>query len=138
MAYEVKVQALTTLGKSAQARALLEETLAQGRAAHRLDTEAQVQTQLGEIELKLGDQRKGVRDLEAAGTLAQRYGFHRITAEAMFDLYGAYRPQPEPSTVPNHRCGSSRSKSTCRPATSLARCRSNSLQSIAVARHLRH
>jgi hypothetical protein len=23
--------------------------------------------------------------------LAQRYGFHRITAEAMFDLYGAYR-----------------------------------------------
>jgi hypothetical protein len=33
MAYEVKAQALTTLGKSAQAEALLEETLAQGRAA---------------------------------------------------------------------------------------------------------
>jgi tetratricopeptide (TPR) repeat protein len=91
MAYEVKTQALTTLGKSAQARALLEDTLAQGRAAHRLDTEAQVQTLLGEIELKLGDERKGVRNLEAAGILAQRYGFHRITAEAMFDLYGAYR-----------------------------------------------
>jgi len=91
MAYEVKAQALTTLGRGAQARALLEETLAQGRAAHRLDTEAQVQTQLGEVELKLGDQIKGVRDLEAGGMLAQRYGFHRITAEAMFDLYGAYR-----------------------------------------------
>ena len=91
MAYEVKAQALTTLEKGAQARALLEETLAEGRAAHRLDTEAQVQTQLGEIELKLDNRRTGVRDLEAAGTLAQRYGFHRITAEAMFDLYGAYR-----------------------------------------------
>jgi len=80
MAYEVKAQALTTLGRGAQARALLEETLAKGRAAHRLDTEAQVQTQLGEVELKLGDHRKGVRDLEAGGMLAQRYGFHRITA----------------------------------------------------------
>jgi hypothetical protein len=69
----------------------LEEALAQGRAANRLDTEAQVQTQQGEVELKLGDQKKGVRDLGAAGTLAQRYRFHRITAEAMFDLYGAYR-----------------------------------------------
>jgi len=91
MAYEVKAQALTTLGRGEQAEGLLEKTLAQGRAAHRLDTEAQVQTQLGEVELKLGDQRNGVRDLEAAGMLAQRYGFHRISAEAMFDLYGAYR-----------------------------------------------
>jgi len=95
MAYEGKAQALTALGRPAEAKAVLLRTLPEAEAEHKQGHEAQVLILLGENALSLNDSSSGIQYLERAGQLAATLGFYRMVAQTMFDLASVYTQQGE-------------------------------------------
>jgi CHAT domain-containing protein len=95
MAYEGKAQALTALGRPAEAKAVLLRTLPEAEAEHKQGHETQVLILLGENALSLNDSSSGIQYLERAGQLGAALGFYRMVAQTMFDLANVYTRRGE-------------------------------------------
>jgi tetratricopeptide (TPR) repeat protein len=91
IAYEGKAEALTALGRKAEAEAFLKRALREAQAASRQGHEMQALILLGELEQKSGDPRQAEAYLHDAAQRAMQRRYYRMAAQAMFDLAEIYR-----------------------------------------------
>lgn len=91
MAYEGKAQALAALGRTDDAKKVLQDTLAEAKAAEKRGHEAQVLILLGKLASRIGDRSQAIGYLEEAAQSATRMQFYSIEADAMLELARLYR-----------------------------------------------
>ena len=91
MGYEGKAQALVSLGKTDEAKVVLENALAKARSQEKRGHEAQLLILLGKLAAQKGDRQQAVKYLEDAGQFATQAQFYRMEADAMFELARIYR-----------------------------------------------
>jgi CHAT domain-containing protein len=99
MAYEGKAQSLVSLGKSDEAKQVLEDALTKARSEHKRGHEAQLLILLGKLAAQTGNTREGIASLEEAGQFATRVQFFRMEADAMFELAKLYRDNGDLDTA---------------------------------------
>src|ERR1700721_1749536 len=91
MGYEGKAQALVSLGRTDEAKGVLENALAKARSQEKRGPEAQLLILLGKLATQRGDRQQAVKYLEDAGQFATQAQFYRMEADAMFELAQIYR-----------------------------------------------
>lgn len=91
MGYEGKAQALVSLGRTDEAKVVLENALAKARSQEKWGHEAQLLILLGKLAAQRGDRQQAVKYLEGAGQFATHAQFYRMEADAMFELAQIYR-----------------------------------------------
>src|SRR6202789_4334394 len=91
MGYEGKAQALVSLGRTDEAKEVLESALAKARSQEKRGHEAQLLILLGKLATQKGDRQQAVKYLEDAGQFATQAQFYRMEADAMFELAQIYR-----------------------------------------------
>ena len=91
MAFEGKAQALFALGKSNEAKQILEMALAQARSQQKRGHEAQLLILLGRLAAQAGDTKQAMENFEDAARLATEVQFFRMEADSMFELAKLYR-----------------------------------------------
>lgn len=99
MAYEGKAQTLVALGKPGEARKLLEDALAKARQQQKRGHQAAVLILLGTLAESTGDKAQAIHYLEQAGQFATSVQFHRMEADAMFELAKLYRDTGDLATA---------------------------------------
>jgi CHAT domain-containing protein len=90
MGYEGKAQALVSLGRTAEAKVVLENALTKARSQKKRGHEAQLLILLGKLAEQEGDRQQAVKYLEDAGQFATQSQFYRMEADAMFELAQIY------------------------------------------------
>jgi CHAT domain-containing protein/tetratricopeptide (TPR) repeat protein len=91
MGYEGKAQALTSLGRTEEAKSVLESALSKARSQEKRGHEAQLLILLGKLEAQTGKRQQALTYLEDAGQFAARVQYYRMEADAMFELATLYR-----------------------------------------------
>ena len=91
MGYEGKAQALVALGRPEEAKRVLDDALARARLQQKQGHAAQLLIVLGKLAAQQGNKREAIAHLEDAGQFATRVRFHRMEADAMFELAKLYR-----------------------------------------------
>src|SRR5580698_3095427 len=91
MGYEGKAQALVSLGRTDEAKEVLENALTKARSQEKRGHEAQLLILLGKLAAQKGDRQQAVKYLEDAGQFATQAQFYRMEADAMFELAQIYR-----------------------------------------------
>src|SRR5208337_1802669 len=81
MAYEGKAQGLVALGKSVEAKTVLEDALSKARSQQKRGHEAQLFILLGKLASQRGDRRQAITDLESAAQFSKRVQFFRMEAD---------------------------------------------------------
>ena len=99
MAYEGKAQSLVSLGKSNEAKQVLEDALTKARSEQKRGHEAQLLILLGKLAAQTGNTREGIASLEEAGQFATRVQVFRMEADAMFELAKLYRDSGDLDTA---------------------------------------
>src|SRR5260370_25205933 len=95
MAYEGKAEALVALGRTPEAKQLLEHGLAEARAEHLQGHETEILRVLGRVALQNGARVLATKYFEEAADLGIRFEFFRPVAEDMFDLAELYAQSGE-------------------------------------------
>jgi CHAT domain-containing protein len=91
MAYAGRATALSGVGRSADARQLLNKALATARAERRRDEESQALVLLGRVDMKTGATEEAKTYFKDAARIAAEAGFYRNLAQAMSDAAALYR-----------------------------------------------
>ena len=91
MAYEGKAKALAGMGKADDARRVLDDALTKARSQEKRGHEAAILILLGNLAEELGDKKQAIAYLDNAGQFAANVQFHRMEADAMFELARLYR-----------------------------------------------
>ena len=91
MGYEGKAQALVSLGRTDEAKSVLESALTKARSQEKRGHEAQLLILLGKLEAQTGNRQQALTYLEDAGQFTTRVQYYRIEADAMFELATLYR-----------------------------------------------
>ena len=99
MGYEGKAQALISLGKTEEARSVLESALAKAQSQEKRGHEVELLVRLGRLSAQTGNRQQALRYLEEAGQFASRVQFYRIEADAMYELAQLYRDAGDLSTA---------------------------------------
>jgi CHAT domain-containing protein len=99
MGYEGKAQALISLGKTEDARSVLESALAKAQSQEKRGHEAELLVRLGRLAAQTGNRKQALTDFENAGQLATSVQFYRIEADAMYELAQLYRDAGDLSTA---------------------------------------
>src|SRR6202047_1739937 len=99
MGYEGKAQALVSLGRTDEAKVVLENALAKARSQEKRGHEAQLLILLGKLAAQKGDRQQAVKYLEDAGQFATQAQFYRMEADAMFELALIYRDAGDLATA---------------------------------------
>src|SRR6266567_4276982 len=99
MGYEGKAQALVSLGRTDEAKVVLQNALTKARSQEKRGHEAQLLILLGKLEAQKGDQQQAVKYLEDAGQFATQAQFYRMEADAMFELAQVYRDAGDLATA---------------------------------------
>src|SRR5271165_4353073 len=99
MGYEGKAQALVSLGRTDEAKVVLENALAKARSQEKRGHEAQLLILLGKLAAQKGDRPQAVKYLEDAGQFATQAQFYRMEADAMFELAQIYRDAGDLATA---------------------------------------
>jgi len=99
MGYEGKAQALVSLGRTYEAKEVLENALAKAGAQEKRGHEAQLLILLGKLATQRGDRQQAVKYLEDAGQFATQAQFYRMEADAMFELAQIYRDAGDLATA---------------------------------------
>ena len=99
MGYEGKAQALVSLGRTDEAKEVLENALAKARSQDKRSHEAQLLVLLGKLAAQKGDRQQAVKYLEDAGKFATQGQFYRMEADAMFELAQIYRDAGDLATA---------------------------------------
>src|SRR6202453_1376428 len=99
MGYEGKAQALVSLGRTDEAKEVLESALAKAGAQEKRGHEAQLLILLGKLATQRGDRQAAVKYLEDAGQFATQAQFYRMEADAMFELAQIYRDAGDLATA---------------------------------------
>ncbi len=95
MAYEGKAEALVALGRTWEAKQLLEHGLAEARANRLQGHETEILRVLGRVALQNGDRALATKYFEQAADLGTRLEFFRLVAEDMFELAELYAQSGE-------------------------------------------
>ena len=90
MGYEGKAQALVSLGRTEEAKVVLENALTKAQSQQKRGHEAQLLVLLGKLAAQKGNRQQAVKYLEDAGQFATQAQFHRMEADAMFELAQIY------------------------------------------------
>jgi CHAT domain-containing protein len=98
MGYEGKAQVLVSLGKTDEAKVVLENAFMKARSQEKRSHEAQLLILLGKLAAQKGDRQQAVKYLEDAGQFATQGQFYRMEADAMFELAQIYRDAGELAT----------------------------------------
>ena len=99
MGYEGKAQALVSLGRTGEAKVVLENALTKARTQEKRGHEAQLLILLGKLAAQKGDRQQAVKYLEDAGQFATQAQFYRMEADAMFELAQIYRDAGDLATA---------------------------------------
>ena len=99
MAYEGKAQALVALGRTDEAKRVLEDALTKARSQQKRGHEAQLLILLGRLTAQMGDRPQAITYLEGAGQFATQVQFFRMEADAMFELAKLYRDAGDLATA---------------------------------------
>jgi CHAT domain-containing protein len=99
MGYEGKAQALVSLGRTEEAKVVLENVLTKAQSQQKRGHEAQLLVLLGKLAAQKGDRLQAVKYLEDAGQVATQAQFHRMEADAMFELAQIYRDAGDLATA---------------------------------------
>jgi CHAT domain-containing protein len=99
MGYEGRAQALVSLGRTDEAKVVLENALTKARTQEKRGHEAQLLILLGRLAAQRGDRQQAVKDLEDAGQFATQAQFYRMEADAMFELAQIYRDTGDLATA---------------------------------------
>jgi len=99
MGYEGKAQALVSLGRTDEAKVVLENALTKARSQEKRGHEAQLLILLGKLAAQKGDRQQAVKYLEDAGQFATQARFYRMEADAMFELAQIYRDAGDLATA---------------------------------------
>jgi CHAT domain-containing protein len=99
MGYEGKAQVLVSLGRTEEARSVLESALNKARSQEKRGHEAQLLILLGRLEAQNGNRQQAVKYLEDAGQFATQTQFYRMKADAMFELAMLYRDAGDLATA---------------------------------------
>ena len=99
MGYEGKAQALVSLGRTDEAKMVLENALTKARSQEKRGHEAQLLILLGKLAAQKGDRQQAVKYLEDAGQFATQAQFYRMEADAMFELAQIYRDAGDLATA---------------------------------------
>jgi CHAT domain-containing protein/tetratricopeptide (TPR) repeat protein len=99
MGYEGKAQALVSLGRTDEAKVVLENALTKARSQEKRGHEAQLLILLGKLAAQKGDRQQAVKYLEDAGQFATQAQFYRMEADAMFELAQIYRDAGDLATA---------------------------------------
>jgi CHAT domain-containing protein/tetratricopeptide (TPR) repeat protein len=99
MGYEGKAQALVSLGRTDEAKVVLETALTTARSQEKRGHEAQLLILLGKLAAQKGGRQQAVKYLEDAGQLATQARFYRMKADAMFELAQIYRDAGDLATA---------------------------------------
>jgi CHAT domain-containing protein/tetratricopeptide (TPR) repeat protein len=99
MGYEGKAQALMSLGRTDEARSVLESALAKAQSQEKRGHEAELLVRLGRLAAQTGNRRQALTYLEDAGHFATKVQFYRIEADAMYELAQLYRDAGDLSTA---------------------------------------
>ena len=91
MGYEGKAQVLVSLGRTDEAKSVLESALTKARSQEKRGHEAQLLILLGKLEAQTGNRQLALTYLEDAGQFTTRAQYYRIEADAMFELATVYR-----------------------------------------------
>ena len=91
MGYEGKADALASLGRTDEAKSVLESALNKARSQEKHGHEAQLLILLGKLEAQTGNRQQALTYLEDAGQFATRLQYYRMEADAMFELATLYR-----------------------------------------------
>ena len=91
MGYEGKADALASLGRTDEAKSVLESALNKARSQEKRGHEAQLLILLGKLEAQTGNRQQALTHLEDAGQFATRLQYYRMEADAMFELATLYR-----------------------------------------------
>jgi CHAT domain-containing protein/tetratricopeptide (TPR) repeat protein len=114
IAFEGKAQALLALGKSSEAKRILDIALAQARLQQKRGHEAQVLILLGKVDAKAGDRKQAIAYFEDAARISKQVQFFRMEADTMFELAKLYGDTGDVATstaravqglVASHRIG---------------------------------
>jgi CHAT domain-containing protein len=90
MGYEGKAQALVSLGRTEDARSVLESALAKARSQQKRSHEAELLIRLGRLAAQTGNRQQALTYLEDVGQFATTMQFYRIEADAMYELAQLY------------------------------------------------
>jgi CHAT domain-containing protein/tetratricopeptide (TPR) repeat protein len=99
MGYEGKAQALMSLGRTNEAKSVLESALAKARSQEKRGHEAELLVRLGRLAAQTGNRQQALTYLEDAGQFATKVEFYRIEADAMYELAQLYRDAGDLSTA---------------------------------------
>src|SRR5580700_3272512 len=99
MGYEGKAQALMSLGRTDEARSVLESALVKAKSQKKRGHEAELLVRLGRLAAQTGNRQQALTYLEEAGQFATRVQFYRIEADAMYELAQLYRDAGDLSTA---------------------------------------
>lgn len=99
MGYEGKAQALISLGKTEEAKSVLESALAKAQSQEKRGHEAELLVRLGRLAARTGNRQQALTYLEDAGQFATKVQFYRIEADAMYELAQLYRDAGDLSTA---------------------------------------
>ena len=89
--YAVRAQLSAAVGKTQEAKVLLERNLDKSKLLQSRFHEANVLTMLGKLAASVGDFQTATQQLEAAASLCRDKGFHQTTAWSMFELAKVYQ-----------------------------------------------
>src|SRR6202522_3073221 len=99
MGYEGKAQALVSLGRTDEAKVVLENALTKARSQEKRGHEAQLLILLGKLEAQAGSRPQSLTYLEDAGQFTARLQYYRIEADAMFELATLHRDAGDLATA---------------------------------------
>jgi len=99
MAYEGKAQALVAIGKTNDAKKILEDALAKARSQQKRGHEADLLILLGTLAAQTGNRQQAIAYLEDAGQFSTKVQFYRMEADAMFELAKLYRDNGDLATA---------------------------------------
>src|SRR5579862_326180 len=99
MGYEGKAQALTSLGRTEEARSVLQSALAKAQSQDKRGHEAELLVRLGRLAAQTGNRQQALTYLEDAGQFATKVQFYRIEADAMYELAQLYRDAGDLATA---------------------------------------
>ncbi|HET6181438.1 MAG TPA: CHAT domain-containing protein [Candidatus Sulfotelmatobacter sp.] len=99
MGYEGKAQAMISLGRTEEARSVLESALAKAQSQEKRGHEAELLVRLGRLAALTGNRQQALTYLEDAGQFATKVQFYRIEADAMYELAQLYRDAGDLSTA---------------------------------------
>jgi CHAT domain-containing protein len=91
LAYEGKARTLDAMGKTTEAKAVLDDALGKARSQEKRGHEAELLILLGKLASQTGNMSQAITDLESAAQFAKRAELLRMEADAMFELATLYR-----------------------------------------------